>query len=125
MIAATATAPGQLARALLVSPSGATSVIDRLGRAGLISRVPRSGTHRVALVATDAGRELHAQALTPLSDAVGRVIEGLPRSDRMLLQSSSRASRTSRSARPISSSKRRGTHKGARGGRPPAAFLWG
>ena len=86
VIAATATAPGQLARALLVSPSGATSVIDRLGRAGLISRVPGSGTHRVALVATDAGRELQAQALAPLSDAVGRLIEDLPRSDRMLLE---------------------------------------
>jgi len=76
VIAATATAPGQLARALLVSPSGATSVIDRLGRAGLISRVPRSGTHRAALVAT----------LAPFSDAVGRLIEALPRSDRMLLE---------------------------------------
>ena len=86
VIAATATAPGQLARSLLVSPGGATSVIDRLGRAGLISRVPGSGTHRVALVATDAGRELQAQALAPLSDAVGRLIADLPRSDRTLLE---------------------------------------
>ena len=82
----TATAPGQLARALLVSPSGATGVIDRLVRAGLISRVPVSGAQRVALSVTDAGRELHAQTLAPLSDDVDRLVADLPQSDRRLLE---------------------------------------
>ena len=40
---ATESAPGDLARALLLSPSGATAVIDRLSRAGLISRARGSG----------------------------------------------------------------------------------
>ena len=83
---ATRTSPGRLARALLVSPSGTTGVIDGLSRAGLISRVPGPGTQRVALVATDAGRGLHAQALAPFSDAVGRLIDDIPRSDRALLE---------------------------------------
>ena len=83
---ATGTSPGQLARALLVSPSGATGVIDGLSRAGLISRVPGSGKQRVALVATDAGRELHARALAPLSDGIQQLIADLPRSDRVLLE---------------------------------------
>ncbi|HEY4824297.1 MAG TPA: MarR family transcriptional regulator, partial [Solirubrobacteraceae bacterium] len=60
-------APSDLARALLLSPSGATAVIERLTRAGLISRGPGSGKQRVVLSATDAGRELHARALAPLS----------------------------------------------------------
>ena len=86
VVTATATAPGQLARALLVSPSGATGVIDRLVRAGLISRVPVSGAQRVALSVTDAGRELHAQTLAPLHADVERLVADLPQSDRRLLE---------------------------------------
>ena len=86
VVTATQSAPGDLARALLVSPSGATAVIDRLSRAGLISRTQGSGKRRVVLTATDAGRELHAQALAPLSQDVEHLIEDLPRSHRMLLE---------------------------------------
>jgi DNA-binding MarR family transcriptional regulator len=78
--------PGGLARALLLSPSGATNVIDRLCRAGLISRAPASGKQRVVLSATDAGRELHARSLARLSHDVERLIEDLPRSHRVLLE---------------------------------------
>ncbi|MGH2894287.1 MAG: MarR family winged helix-turn-helix transcriptional regulator [Solirubrobacteraceae bacterium] len=86
VVSAPGSAPGQLARALLVSPSGATAVIDRLSRVGLITRAPVSGRHRVALTATDAGRELHTQALAPLTHDIGRLTEELPRSQRVLLE---------------------------------------
>jgi len=82
----TESAPGDLARALLLSPSGATATIDRLSRAGLISRAPGSGKQRVVLEATDTGRELHARALAPLSHGIGPLIEGVPRSQRALLE---------------------------------------
>jgi DNA-binding MarR family transcriptional regulator len=86
VVAAPGIAPGHLARALLVSPSGATSVIDRLSGAGLISRVPTSGRYRVALEATDAGRDLHAQALGPLCRDAQRLVEDLPRSHRAVVE---------------------------------------
>lgn len=86
VVTTTDTAPGQLARALLLTPSGGTAVIDRLSRAGLISRAQGAGRHRVVLTATDAGRELHSRALVPLSDDVERLIAHLTRSDRMLLE---------------------------------------
>jgi DNA-binding MarR family transcriptional regulator len=80
------TAPGDLARALLLSPSGATAVIDRLTRAGLISRGRGSGRRRVVLTATDAGRELHAQALVPLREGLRPLVEEVPRSHRVILE---------------------------------------
>ncbi len=86
VVSGTDSAPGDLARALLLSPSGATAVIDRLSRAGLVSRTPGSGKQRVALTATDAGRELHARALAPLSRDVDRLIDGVARSDRVRLE---------------------------------------
>jgi DNA-binding MarR family transcriptional regulator len=82
----TVSAPADLARALLLSPSGATAVIDRLSRAGLVGRAPGSGKQRVMLKATDAGGKLHARALAPLSDDVGDLIADLPRSHRVLLE---------------------------------------
>jgi DNA-binding MarR family transcriptional regulator len=86
VVAMTESAPGDLARALLLSPSGATAVIDRLSRAGLISRARGSGKRRVVLNATDSGRELHAGALAPLSHEVVHLIEDLPRNHRVLLE---------------------------------------
>jgi DNA-binding MarR family transcriptional regulator len=86
VVSAPGSAPGDLARALLLSPSGATAVIDRLSRAGLVSRATGSGKQRVALTATDAGRELHARTLAPLSHDVAHLIEDLPRSHRVLLE---------------------------------------
>jgi DNA-binding MarR family transcriptional regulator len=79
-------APGDLARMLLLSPSGATAVIDRLSRAGLISRTPGSGKQRVILTATAAGRELHTHSLAPLIQDVRHLIEDLPRSYRVALE---------------------------------------
>ena len=86
VVTGTESAPGGLARALLLSPSGATAVIDRLTGAGLVSRAPGSGKQRVVLSATDAGRQLNARALAPLSHDVGHLIEDLPRSHRVLLE---------------------------------------
>ena len=83
---ATESAPGDLARALLLSPSGATAVIDRLSRAGLISRARGSGKRRVVLMATHAGGALYAKALVPLTNDFERLIEDLPRSHRVLLE---------------------------------------
>lgn len=85
VVSAPGSAPGHLARTLLVSPSGATAVIDRLSRAGLITRVPASGRQRVALEATDVGRRVHAQVLA-VSRGVERVVEDLARRDRLVLE---------------------------------------
>ena len=79
-------APADLARALLLSPSGATAVIDRLSRAGLTSRAQGSGKRRVVVTATNAGRELHARTLGLLRDDVARLIEDLPKSHPALLE---------------------------------------
>lgn len=86
VVRAAESAPGDLARALLLSPSGATAVIDRLSGAGLVSRTPGTGRRRVVLRATEAGRELHAGGLASLNHDVGRLIEGLPRGHRVLLE---------------------------------------
>ena len=86
VVTAPESTPGDLAGALLLSPSGATAVIDRLSRAGLIARAPSSGKRRVLLTATDAGRELHARALGPLAHEVERLIEDLSQSHRTLLE---------------------------------------
>jgi DNA-binding MarR family transcriptional regulator len=79
-------APSDLASALLLSPSGATAVIDRLSRGGLISRERGSGGHRVVLKATDAGRALHARDLALLRHDIGHLIEDVPRSERIVLE---------------------------------------
>src|SRR5690349_2814102 len=84
VVTAPGTAPSHLARALLVSPSGTTAVIDRLTNAGLVTRVAAPGRHRVGLEATDAGREVHAHTLAPLSPDLERLVEELPRRDRRL-----------------------------------------
>ena len=86
VVTGTDTAPAQLARALLVSPSGATAVISRLSRSGLISRAARPGRHRVVLTATDAGRDLHTRALAPSTGDVERLVADLTRDDRRLLE---------------------------------------
>ena len=86
VVTAPDSAPGDLARALLLSPSGATAVIDRLSRAGLVNRARSWGQQRVVLTATDAGRELHARTLAPLRDDIARLLEDVPRSHRVLLE---------------------------------------
>jgi DNA-binding MarR family transcriptional regulator len=84
VVTAPGTAPSHLARVLLVSPSGATGVIDRLDNAGLITRVAVAGRHRVGLEATDAGREVHAQALAPLSPDLESLVQELSRRNRLV-----------------------------------------
>jgi DNA-binding MarR family transcriptional regulator len=84
--AAGESAPSELARALLVSPSGATAVIDRLSRAGLITRAPRTGRRRVVLDTTYAGRELATRALAPTTQDIGTIVRDLPRCDRLILE---------------------------------------
>jgi DNA-binding MarR family transcriptional regulator len=86
VVTAGESSPGELARALLLSPSGATSVIGRLSEAGLITRGLGAGKRRVVLVATDAGREVNAQALAPLGQDIGAMIRDLKRSDRVVLE---------------------------------------
>jgi DNA-binding MarR family transcriptional regulator len=86
VVMAAESAPGDLARALLLSPSGATAVADRRSRAGLISRAQGPGKQRVVLKATGAGRELHARALAPLSHGISHLIEDLPRGHRVVLE---------------------------------------
>jgi DNA-binding MarR family transcriptional regulator len=79
-------APGTLARALMLSPSGATAVIGRLSRAGLVTRTRGPGRPRVALKATDAGRELHAEKFPAWSETVRPLIEDMPGSHRVLVE---------------------------------------
>src|SRR5579871_5840332 len=86
VVSGTEHAPSDLAKALLLSPSGTTAAIDRLTRAGLISRTRGSGKPRVRLTATEAGRELSARTLGPMRQGVADLVEDLPRSHRVLVE---------------------------------------
>ncbi|MFC6669968.1 MarR family winged helix-turn-helix transcriptional regulator [Marinobacterium aestuariivivens] len=92
-----ALAPTQLFEALLISSGGMTNRLDRLEKAGLISRAPNPGDRRGTLVTlTDKGLELtdrvvplhvenEARVLSPLSrkeqemlsTLLGKLLEGL------------------------------------------------
>jgi DNA-binding MarR family transcriptional regulator len=59
--------PGELAQALLLSSGGTAAVVDRLSRAGLVSRTTGSGSRRrVLLRLTPEARSLIAPPLAPL-----------------------------------------------------------
>jgi DNA-binding MarR family transcriptional regulator len=53
----------ELARAVVISKSGLTTIVDRLEEAALVRReVPRDDRRAIEVVMTDAGRERFAQA---------------------------------------------------------------
>ncbi|WP_084965996.1 MarR family winged helix-turn-helix transcriptional regulator [Thermoactinospora rubra] len=61
---------GQLSTALKLSPAATTTVIDRLERAGLVSRARDPGNRRLVLVApTDTAREAEAELFAPVGQA--------------------------------------------------------
>lgn len=66
---------GQLSAALKLSPAATTTAIDRLERAGLVSRTRDPGNRRVVLVApTEAARTAEAELFTPVGLAGARAL---------------------------------------------------
>lgn len=66
---------GQLSAALKLSPAATTTAIDRLERAGLVSRTRDPGNRRVVLVApTEAARAAEAELFTPVGLAGARAL---------------------------------------------------
>ncbi|MFB4270518.1 MarR family winged helix-turn-helix transcriptional regulator [Nonomuraea sp. GTA35] len=63
-------AAGRISAALKLSPAATTTVIDRLERAGMVSRSPDPGNRRRVLVAaTDAARSAEAEIFVPVGRA--------------------------------------------------------
>ncbi|MFG3442650.1 MarR family winged helix-turn-helix transcriptional regulator [Nonomuraea sp. NPDC047897] len=70
-------AAGQLSVALKLSPAATTTVIDRLERAGMVSRSPDPGNRRRVLVAaTDAARSAEAEIFVPVGEAGAQALHG-------------------------------------------------
>ncbi|MGF7236577.1 MAG: MarR family winged helix-turn-helix transcriptional regulator [Frankia sp.] len=63
----------ELCRVLGLTPSGAVRLVDRLARAGLVTRTPGDDRRSRAVVLTDEGRRLAAE----LSATRARTLEGL------------------------------------------------
>ncbi|WP_280500548.1 MarR family winged helix-turn-helix transcriptional regulator [Nocardia farcinica] len=62
--------PGELARELKLSPAATTTVVDRLVRAGLVTRAPDPANRRRVLVApTDAARAAATEIFEPVAVA--------------------------------------------------------
>ncbi|MEV4369071.1 MarR family transcriptional regulator [Nonomuraea sp. NPDC049637] len=70
-------AAGALSLALKLSPAAVTTVIDRLERAGMVTRAPDPGNRRRVLVAaTDAARAAEAEIFVPVGQAGARALAG-------------------------------------------------
>jgi DNA-binding MarR family transcriptional regulator len=79
--------PGSLAEALLLSPSGTTGVIKRLGAAGLLARVPGPGNQRhVRLHLTAEGERAIAPFAAPLQRELDALARALPIAERARLE---------------------------------------
>lgn len=71
--------PKSLATAVSLSQATVTGILDRLERRGLVSRMRSTIDKRVVhLAVTDAGRELVAEAPSPLSEAFRARLAALP-----------------------------------------------
>ncbi|MEV4836399.1 MarR family transcriptional regulator [Nonomuraea sp. NPDC049486] len=67
---------GRLSVALKLSPAATTTVIDRLERAGMVSRSPDPGNRRRVLVAaTDAARSAEAEIFVPVGRAGAQALQ--------------------------------------------------
>ncbi|NUR91357.1 MAG: MarR family transcriptional regulator, partial [Nonomuraea sp.] len=68
---------GRISAALKLSPGATTTVIDRLERAGMVTRTPDPGNRRRVLVgATDAARSAEAEIFTPVGQAGAQALQG-------------------------------------------------
>ncbi|MCA9753569.1 MAG: MarR family transcriptional regulator [Gemmatimonadetes bacterium] len=76
----------ELARHVHLSPSTIVGILDRLEARGWIQRVRSAeDRRRILLSATEAGRELLAQAPSPLQDRLLENLAALPEADRRRL----------------------------------------
>ncbi|MFC5814351.1 MarR family winged helix-turn-helix transcriptional regulator [Nonomuraea harbinensis] len=67
---------GRLSVALKLSPAATTTVIDRLERAGMVSRAPDPGNRRRVLVAaTDAARSAETEIFVPVGRAGAQALQ--------------------------------------------------
>ncbi|MFD6751925.1 MarR family transcriptional regulator [Micromonospora gifhornensis] len=68
---------GELTRALKISPAATTTVIDRLERAGLVTRTrDAENRRRVLVTATDTAREVERDIYLPVGEAGARALRG-------------------------------------------------
>ena len=78
--------PTEFTGALMLTSSGTTKRLDRLERAGLITRAPDPGDRRGTLIElTDAGRELIDAATEAHLDNERRLLAALPEADQRRL----------------------------------------
>jgi len=75
--------PGELARAMVLSPAATTNRVQRLEERGLVVRTPDPTDGRFGVVElTEAGRELIDAAVTDHVATLDRLLADLPSADR-------------------------------------------
>jgi DNA-binding MarR family transcriptional regulator len=114
--------PGELARLLALSSGGTTAVIDRLRRAGLVTRTTASGGRRRVLLALTADARARATA-QPVADLDALAAE-LSQADRAIVERflARLADRAEQHADQLAEQARQAT-AAARGA--PSPVLWG
>lgn len=79
--------PSQLAERLKVSTAAATQVVDRLERAGHVSRQRTDGDRRkICVVPTDASMERAFEQLAPMINAIDGTIARLSQTERQVVE---------------------------------------
>ena len=117
--------PGALSVSLMLTTGGMTGRLDRLERAGLVTRSPGSADRRSVLVSlTDSGRTLIDQAVTGGVDTQRELLADLPTGTRQQLNDLLRellAAVTARAALPPHPGAPRQTVQSAPSGSPAPA----
>jgi DNA-binding MarR family transcriptional regulator len=79
--------PGQLAEHLKVTTAAATQIVDRLERAGHVTRQRQAGDRRkICVVPLEASIDRAFAQLAPMLDGLDRVIAGLSPAERQVIE---------------------------------------
>ncbi|WP_426031896.1 MarR family winged helix-turn-helix transcriptional regulator [Caulobacter sp. DWP3-1-3b2] len=79
--------PSQLAERLKVTTAAATQIVDRLERAGHVSRQRKATDRRkIFVVPVEASMERAFEKLAPMIDGLDRVIAGLTPAERQIIE---------------------------------------